>query len=143
MKKILSIACLALMVVAFASCKKTYVTNVTPNQTWISDQIKSSDWVLSTDGKAYTYDLKIPTRDFFNDEDATIAELTFDTTDSKTYEPMPYVYSGVSFSYTHYVDSDGYPHIIMYSQLAGSGAASKPVDPVVIVKLILIPSILQ
>ncbi|MCC8427265.1 hypothetical protein [Mucilaginibacter sp. UR6-11] len=142
MKKILSIACLALIVVALASCKKTYVTNVVPNQTWISSPVQVTDWALTTDGKAYAYDLKIPTHDFFNDDDATIAELSFDTGTNRTYEPMPYVYNSVSFSYTHYIGTDGFPHIIIYSQLAGSGAASKPVDPV-IVKLVLIPSIVQ
>lgn len=142
MKKILSIAFVALFVVALASCKKTYVTqvtnNVVPNQTYNAD-IQVSDWTLTTDGKAYTRDIQIPTKDFFNDTDATIAELTFDTGDSKTYEPMPYVYNGVSFSYTHYIsNTDGFPHIIVYSQLAG-GAASKPTETVT-VKLVLIPS---
>lgn len=139
MKKILSIALVALFVVALASCKKTYVTNVVPNQTYVSNPIQPSDWVLTTDGSAYTYDIQIPSKDFYNDLDATIAELTFDTTKDKTYEPMPYVYNGVSFSYTHYVSStDGFPHIVVYSQLAG-GAASKPTETVT-VKLVLIPS---
>jgi hypothetical protein len=143
MKKILSIACLVAIVAILASCKKTYVTNVVPNQTWISNQIAASAWVLSTDGKAYTYDISVPTKDFFNDDDATIAELSFDTGKSKTYEPMPYVYNGVSYSYVHYISStDGLPHITLYSQLAGSGAAAKPTDPV-IVKLVLIPSEVQ
>ncbi|MES2427958.1 MAG: hypothetical protein V4560_13345 [Bacteroidota bacterium] len=141
MKKLLSIICVALVVAAFASCKKTYVTNVqqTPNQTF-SVTVAAASWVLTTDGKAYNVDIPVTGNyQFFNDSDVTIAELSFDTGSAKTYEPMPYVYNNVSYSYTHYVGTDKLLHVVLYSQPVGGGAVVKPTSDI-IVKLVLIPS---
>jgi hypothetical protein len=140
MKKLLSIICLALVVAALASCKKTYVTNTTvPNQTF-SVTVAAASWVLTTDGKAYNVDIPVTGNyQFFNGTDATIAEISFDTGSAKTYEPMPYVYNNVSYSYTHYVGTDKLLHIVFYSQPVGGGAVVKPTSDIV-VKLILIPS---
>jgi hypothetical protein len=140
MKKLLSIICVALVVAAFSSCKKTYITNVTPNQTF-SVTVAASSWVLTTDAKAYAVDLPVTGNyQFFNGTDATIAEISFDTGKEKTYEPMPYVYNNVSYSYTHYVGTtDGLLHVVIYSQPVGGGAVVKPASDI-IVKLVLIPS---
>ena len=132
---------MALVVAALASCKKTYVTNTTvPNQTF-SVTVAVTSWVLTTDTKAYAVDVPVKGNyQFFNGTDVTIAELSFDTgTSAKTYEPMPYVYNNVSYSYTHYVGTDGLLHIVLYSQPVGGGAVVKPASDI-IVKLVLIPS---
>ncbi|TSJ43131.1 hypothetical protein FO440_02775 [Mucilaginibacter corticis] len=140
MKKILSIACIALVVAALASCKKTYVTNVVANQTWISDPIQTSDWTQTADGKADSVDLAVNgSYNFFdNKSDATLVYFSFV---SGVYEQIPEVYNGVSYSYFHYSDNQG-AHIVLYSQPVNGGTPVKPTSSVS-VKLVLIPSELQ
>ncbi len=140
MKKILSIACLALVVAAFASCKKTYVTNVsqTSNQTWISQKIVTADWTQTTDGKADSVSLPVPVTDFFNASDATLVYFSFF---SGVYEQIPEVFNGTSYSYFHYTDSKGL-HLVLYAQPVNGGAPVKPTSTIT-AKLVLIPSIIQ
>lgn len=140
MKKILSIACVALVVAALASCKKTYVTNVVPNQTWVSNPIKTADWALTTDGRADSVDLAAPqVNDFFNDSDAT---LVYFSLVPNVYEQIPEVYNGTSYSYIHYADKKGVPHVVLYAQPVNGGAPVKP-SSAITVKLVLIPSVIK
>ena len=141
MKKILSIACVALVVAALASCKKTYVSNnVIANKTWISDPIQTSDWTQTKDGKADSIDLAVNgSYNFFvNESDATLVYFSFV---SGVYEQIPEVYNSVSYSYFHYADNQG-AHIVLYSQPVNGGTPVKPTSPIT-VKLVLVPSDLQ
>jgi hypothetical protein len=136
MKKILSIACVAIVVAALASCKKTYVTNVTPNQTYTST-ITPSQWMQTTDGKSDSVSIKLPNASnfFLNDSDATLVYFSYF---QGVYEQIPEVYNGVSYSYFHYV-SNGNLYMVLYAQPINGGAPVKPTSNV-FVKLVLIPS---
>lgn len=132
MKKFLTIAFLAIVVAAFASCKKTYVTN-TPNEVY-NVQIQPSSWVLSTDGKSYTVDVEAKEIDnFFNNNGATLVYFSFF---KGVYEQIPEVYNGNSFSYIHYEGG------ITFTAQAAAGGTTPPVKPaeVINVKLVLIPA---
>ena len=137
MKKILSIACIALVVAALASCKKTYVTNVAANQTWISRPLVTSDWAQTRDGKADSVDIPVQVKyDFYNDIDATLTYFSFVP---NVWEQVPEVFNGISYSYIHYIDDSGKLHVVLYSQPVNGGTPVKPVDPITL-KLVLIPS---
>jgi hypothetical protein len=132
MKKLLSIAFLAIVVMAFASCKKTYVTNV-PNQTY-NVTIPASSWKLSTDGKSYTVDIDADAIDeMFNNDGATLIYFSFF---NGVYEQIPEVYNGNSFSYIHYAGG------VTFTAQAAAGGTTPPVKPVedIKVKMVLIPS---
>ncbi|MDB5003161.1 MAG: hypothetical protein JWQ34_1386 [Mucilaginibacter sp.] len=134
MKKMLSIACAALVVAALASCKKTYVTNVNPAQTY-TVTVAANSWAQTKDGKSDSVSLKAPAiDDFFNNNGATLVYFSFF---KGVYEQIPEVYNNVSYSYFHYVDSQG-GHLILYSQPI-TGAPVKPTSDIV-VKLVLVPS---
>jgi hypothetical protein len=136
MKKILSIACLALVVAAFASCKKTYVTNVTPNQTYIAP-IAASSWTQTKDGKSDSVDVALPSGvQFFSKTDATLVYFSFF---AGVYEQVPEVFNGTSYSYFHYTDGQNLLHLVTYSQPINGGVPVKPTSTVTI-KLVLIPS---
>ncbi|GAA4099378.1 hypothetical protein GCM10022392_24470 [Mucilaginibacter panaciglaebae] len=134
MRKLLSIACVALVVAALASCKKTYVTN-TPNQTW-SVKIQPADWSQTTDGKSDSVDRVVPgVGSFFNDNGATLVYFSFV---SGVYEQVPEVYNGTSYSYFHYTANDGL-HLVLYSQPINGSTPVKPTSDIN-VKLVLLPS---
>jgi hypothetical protein len=135
MKKLLSIAFLAIVVMAFASCKKTYVSE-TRNEVY-NETIQPSAWTLSQDGKSYTVTINADAIDqFFNDNGATLVYFSFN---KGTYEQIPEVYNGNSFSYTHSVDNQG-GYIVFYAQSPVAG--QPPVKPTeaITVKLVLIPA---
>jgi len=130
MKKLLSILCFALLVVAFSSCKKEYITQATPNQT-ILFNVPTTAWTLSTDGKSYYAVISTPEIDsYFNDNGGVLAYLSFTT---GVYEQIPEVYNGTSYSYTHNKGS-----VVLYAQSYDGGT---PVLPAALtLKLLLIPS---
>ncbi|MDB4924667.1 hypothetical protein [Mucilaginibacter sp.] len=131
MKKILSIACVVLIVAALTSCKKTYVTNVTPNSTYLVT-IPASSWMQTTDGKSDSVSIKAPAIDnFFNNNGATLVYFSFF---KGVYEQIPEVYNNVSYSYFHYTGN-----LVLYSQPVGGGVPVKPTSDIT-VKLVLIPS---
>ncbi|MBC7398768.1 MAG: hypothetical protein H7289_02395 [Mucilaginibacter sp.] len=137
MKKILSIACVALVVAAFVSCKKEYITNVTPNQTYITNPaIQPSAWSQTKDGKADSVDIALPSGvQFFSKTDATLVYFSFF---SGVYEQIPEVYNGTSYSYFHYVNNN-ILHLVVYTQPVNGGVPVKPTSAIT-VKLVLIPS---
>ena len=136
MKKILSIACVAIVVATLASCKKTYVTNVVPNQTF-NATIAASQWTQTTDGKSDSISIKLPnaTQFFLNDSDATLVYFSYF---QGVYEQIPEVYNGVSYSYFHYTNN-GNLYMVVYAQPIGGGVPVKPTNDI-LVKLVLIPS---
>lgn len=138
MKKILSVACVALVVAALASCKKTYVTNTTtPNQTYITNPaIQPSAWSQTKDGKADSVDIALPAGvDFFSKTDATLVYFSYF---AGVYEQIPEVFNGTSYSYFHYANNNTL-HLVVYSQPVNGGVPVKPTSPITM-KLILIPS---
>jgi uncharacterized protein YxeA len=130
MKKYLSIACLVVIVAAFTSCKKTYISQ-TPNQTYFVT-VKASSWTQTTDGKSDSVSIKASAIDnYFNDNGATLVYFSFFT---GVYEQIPEVYNNVSYSYFHYPGN-----LVLYSQPATGGTPVKPTSDIT-VKLVLIPS---
>ena len=130
MKKLLSILCFALAVVAFSSCKKEYITQASPNQT-ILFNVPTSAWTLSTDGKSYYAVISTPEIDsYFNNYGGVLAYFSFTT---GVYEQIPEVYNGVSYSYTHNAGS-----VVLYAQSFDGGT---PIIPAALtLKLLLLSS---
>jgi hypothetical protein len=131
MKKLLSIAFLAIVVMAFASCKKTYVTNV-PNEVY-NVPIPASSWKLSEDGTSYFVTIEANAiGDIFNRDGAVLVYFSFFP---GVYEQIPEVYNGNSFSYTHEVKL-----VTLYAQSPVAGQPPvKPTDNIN-VKMVLIPA---
>jgi hypothetical protein len=139
MRKILSIACVALAVAALASCKKTYVSNYAPAQAWVTNPaITPSQWSQTTDGKADSVDIPVRSNyDFFRSStDATLVYFSFS---QGVWEQIPEVYNGLSYSYFHYQDQNNVLHVVLYSQPVNGGTPVKPVDNIT-VKLVTIPA---
>lgn len=131
MKKLLSIAFLAIVVMAFAACKKTYISE-TRNEVY-NETIQPSAWTLSQDGKSYEVTVRADAiNDFFNNNGATLVYFSFF---KGVYEQIPEVYNGNSFSYIHEV---GQITFTAQSAVAGQPPV-KPTD-VITVKLVLIPA---
>jgi hypothetical protein len=129
MKKLISILCVAMVVIGLSSCTKKYILP-NPNQTIIFD-VPVSSWVLSTDGKSYYSVLSTPEIDsYFNDNGGVLVYFSF--TDG-VYEQVPEVYNGVSYSYTHNKGS-----IVLYAQTPDGTTPIKP-DPLTL-KLLLLSS---
>jgi hypothetical protein len=127
MKKLLSILCFAIVLIAFSSCTKQYVTP-NPNQS-ILFTVSSNSWQLSTDGKSYYTVISTPEIDsYFNDYGGVLAYFSFD---KGVYEQIPEVYNGVSYSYTHNAGS-----IVLYAQSYDGGTPVQPGD--LTLKLVLI-----
>jgi len=129
MKRLLSILCFALVVVA-SSCKKEYITQASPNQT-ILFNVPTTAWTLSTDGKSYYAVISTPEIDnYFNNNGGVLVYFSFTT---GVYEQVPEVYNGVSYSYTHNQGS-----VVLYAQ---SFDGTTPVVPQALtLKLLLLPS---
>lgn len=130
MKKILSIICLAIVVMVAPSCKKEYITQASPNLT-ILFNVPVTAWTLSTDGKSYYAVISTPEIDsYFNDYGGVLAYFSFT---QGVYEQIPEVYNGVSYSYTHNQGS-----VVIYAQSYDGGTPIKPAA--LVLKLLLLPS---
>ena len=114
-----------------ASCTKNY-TQVTPNQTVYAD-IKPSDWGTANGGKTDTVVInQVPITSHFNTHGGVVVALTFDN--GATYEPIPYVYNNVNYSYIYYQGG-----IELYAQSAdGSQVITTP--PALTAKIVLVDS---
>lgn len=67
-----------------------------PNRTIITT-LSSGSWVQSNGGRTYTAAIDMPEIDnYFNDHGGVLVYISFD---SGTYEQVPQVYNGVSYSY--------------------------------------------
>ena len=95
MKKILLILIGGIALVT-ASCTKQYNV-VNPNQTVFAD-IASSNWGTANGGITDTVIINTQQIDnYFNKYGTVNVALTFDG--GQTYEPIPYVYNNVNYSY--------------------------------------------
>jgi hypothetical protein len=93
MKRSLIFICLSLVLVFIAGCKKEMLV---PNRTIVTT-LNSGNWVLSNGGRNYTAAIDMPEiDDYFNDRGAVLVYISFE---KGTYEQVPQVYNGVSYSY--------------------------------------------
>ncbi len=128
MKRSLIFMCLSLVLVA-AGCKKEMVV---PNRTIITT-LNSGSWVQNDGGRTYTAAIDMPEIDnYFNDHGGVLVYISFD---NGTYEQVPQVYNGVSYSY---ITRSG--QIVMEIQSSdGLGTVTPP--GTVKVKIVLIDSV--
>ncbi|BAV04299.1 hypothetical protein SAMN05421788_11030 [Filimonas lacunae] len=102
MKKLFILPLLALLVF-FSSCKKEYITQVTPSKTIYQD-IKITDWVYdATDKTYYTKNIDL-TNDINTVEyaDGAISVAVDFNGATHNYEALPQVYNGYSYTYFYY-----------------------------------------
>src|SRR5437879_8706710 len=101
MKKLLSIVCCAVILLSVSSCTKQYITP-NPNQTVYAD-LTSSSWTQYTDAsgsKSYQAPIDVKQIDGASAQsDGIIVAISYDG--GNTYEQLPEVYGGTSFSYTY------------------------------------------
>jgi len=118
-----------LAAVFFTSCKKEYNEYVTPNQTIITD-IAASDWKL-TSNNTYAVTLSMPEIDTRVNSDFGIVVSV--SADGNTFEAIPEVYAGYSYSFTHQPGS-----LTIESQGLNGQAGTAP--PGITIKIVLIES---
>ena len=129
MKRLLFFICLSLIVFFGAGCKKEMIV---PNRTIITT-LNAGDWIKLNGGRTYTAIIDMPEIDnYFNDYGGILVYISFV---AGTYEQIPQVYNGVSYSY---VTRSG--QIVMEIQSSdGIGTITPP--GTVKVKIVLIKSI--
>lgn len=128
MKKSLLAICL-LLILASAGCKKDQLV---PNRTIITN-LSSGNWIPVNGGRTYTASIDMPEiNNYFNDYGGVLVYISFE---NGTYEQIPQVYNGVSYSY---ITRTG--QIILEIQSAdGVGTVTPPGS--IKVKIILIDSV--
>jgi len=116
--------------ILFSSCTKEYNEYVTPNQT-IFAEISPNDWQL-TDNNTYAYTVNMPEiDDYVNDNFGVVVSISGGT---GTYEAIPEVYNGYSYSYTHTPGS-----LTIETQTVDSTPGNPPEAPI-LVKIVLVES---
>lgn len=129
MKRSLIFICLSLIIFA-AGCKKEMIV---PNRTIITT-LNSGIWIKKDGGRTYTAAIDMPEIDnYFNDHGGVLVYISFDN--GATYEQLPQVYNGVSYSY---VTRTG-QIVIEIQSSDGLGTVTPP--GTVRVKIVLIESI--
>lgn len=92
MKKLILLFAMSILLVS-AGCKKEFIV---PNRT-VFTTLSPGNWIKQDGGHSYTASINMPEIDnYFNDHGAVIVYISFD---SGTYEQIPQVYNGVSYSY--------------------------------------------
>lgn len=128
MKRSLIFICLSFLMFS-AGCKKEMIV---PNRTIITT-LSSGSWVQSNGGRTYTAAIDMPEIDnYFNDHGGVLVYISFD---SGTYEQVPQVYNGVSYSY---ITRTG--QIVLEIQ-SSDGIATVTPPGTVKVKIVLIDSV--
>jgi hypothetical protein len=134
MKKILTIVgCIILF--AASSCTKQYVSPATTNQTVYANLV-TTNWTLFTDnnGKtSYTASINVGLISTnFSQIGGVIVAISYDG--GMTYEQLPEVYNGISYSYTYNAGN-----VSLYAQSSDGTTATQPTLPIK-VKIILVDS---
>lgn len=126
---------LCISVIGLSSCEKETLVQDTPNRTVVLT-IKPDKWVAYENGKGYSVDLDIPEIDQFNVEIEGILVYLDHPVNVSSYIQMPYVYSGVSYSYEHF--NGGIAVDIQAAEFATKFPSRPTTD--IRVKVVLIPS---
>ena len=133
MKKLLSILCCAVLMLSVSSCTKKYINPVTNLNKTVTYNVISADWQGYTDGKSYFVPLSVPEIDNASASlDGVIVSVSYDN--GATFEQLPEVYNGLSFSYTYNAGN-----VSIYAQSPDGTTAIKPTDPIV-VKIVVVYS---
>ncbi|WP_460681295.1 hypothetical protein [Mucilaginibacter koreensis] len=132
MKRILSILCCAVLMFAASSCVKKEYYDTNNNKT-LQFTTTNSSWVTSDAGKNFATTLKIPEIDnYFNSHGGVLVYISYDN--GATFEQLPEVYQGVSYSYEHTVGK----LIIGAQSYSGNGTIDNPGNTTI--KVVLIDS---
>ncbi len=92
MKKPILLFALLILVLS-AGCKKEQIV---PNRTIITS-LNAGNWIKLNGGRSYTASINMPEIDnYFNDRGGVLVYVSFET---GTYEQIPQVYNGVSYSF--------------------------------------------
>lgn len=122
---------LLVMSVWITGCTKKY-EYVTPNQT-IQTDIAPGDWKLINNGKSYAVTISMPEiTDRVNQEFGIVVSVSGD---GGTFEAIPEVYGGYSYSYTHTVGS-----LTIETQAVSGNTAGTPPSSPITVKIVLVES---
>ncbi|MDF2433341.1 MAG: hypothetical protein JWP44_2972 [Mucilaginibacter sp.] len=126
MKKILTIlGCIILF--AATSCTKQYVSPTTTTNLTVYANVVSTDWKLYTDnnGKSsYTVPISVSQiSSSFTQFGGIIVAVSYDG--GSTYEQVPEVYNGISYSYTYNTGN-----VSLYAQSADGNTAVAPTLPI-------------
>lgn len=121
MKRILTIACAALLFFTISSCTKQYIT---PNNTEsVYATLTQSDWTLYSDGLSYEAPINVADIDKnFAQTGNVIVSISF--TDG-VWEQVPETYNNVAYSYTY---NDG--NVTLYAQSADGTTPVQPTDQI-------------
>jgi hypothetical protein len=131
--KLLLLFCIA--AIGLSSCEKETLVQDTPNRTIILD-VQPDEWEAYENGKGFTVDLPVNEIDQFNVEIEGILVYLDHPANTPSYIQLPYVYSGVSYSYEHY--NGGIALDIQAAEFA-TMSPNRPTAPIR-VKIVLIPS---
>jgi len=116
-----------------SSCTKKYINPVTNLNKTVTYNVTSADWQAYTDGKSYFVPLSVPEIDNASASlDGVIVSVSYDN--GATFEQLPEVYNGLSFSYTYNAGN-----VSIYAQTPDGTTAVKPTDPIV-VKIVVVYS---
>lgn len=126
MKKILSILCLAVIVLTATSCRKE--TIVAPGA--ITRFKAANNWVTTDNGRTYSTDISVPEIDDYYDENGAV--LVYNDLGAGEYEQLPSVFGGISYRFTY---TGG--HIYLDAQNS-DGNSVTPVPPNLSLKIVLI-----
>ncbi|GAB2705959.1 hypothetical protein GCM10027037_35040 [Mucilaginibacter koreensis] len=117
---------------AASSCVKKEYYDTNNNKT-LQFTTTNSSWVTSDAGKNFATTLKIPEIDnYFNSHGGVLVYISYDN--GATFEQLPEVYQGVSYSYEHTVGK----LIIGAQSYSGNGTIDNPGNTTI--KVVLIDS---
>lgn len=139
MKTLLWVSCLFMAVTVTSCTKKNYYT--TPSQTIVT-AVKSTDWTVDQAGTSLAVNLSMPeiTSNVAQNYDVSVG-ISYDdpTAADFSFETIPEVYGGYSFSYLYGV-TQGNGFLTLYVQTPSGGVpATNPAN--IEVKIVLTPSV--
>ena len=89
---------IAIVAVAFSSCKKEYIAPTNSSQT-LSYDVPSNDWISYDNGDSYSVSINVPElTSYFNQNGQVSVYISFG---NGVYEQIPEVFNDISYSFTH------------------------------------------
>lgn len=89
---------LAIITLAFASCKKEYIAPPNSSQT-LSYDVSSNDWVSYDNGDSHSVSINVP--ELTSDLNKNGQVSVYISFGNGAYEQIPEVYNDISYSFTH------------------------------------------